>query len=133
MHHPIKLGVSLSMNVFAIRKTLVTLTAAGAMGLGSVAAGAPAVADDPVPAPAPVPAQAPAPAPAPAVPAAPGMPDAGAGAANSFLQTFSSILERVAPGAGAMVPSDVNSLAPAATPAAPGAAAPAPAPAPAVE
>ncbi|HEX7321792.1 MAG TPA: hypothetical protein VF299_02485 [Mycobacterium sp.] len=41
-------------------------------------------------------------------------------AANGFMQMFGSMLERVAPGAGSMIPSDITSLAPGQAAALPG-------------
>lgn len=100
------------------------MAAVGVIGFGSGVAGAvPTLVDDPVPAPSPVAA----PAPAGAAPAG-AAPAAGVNAANSFLQMFNSMLDRVVPGASSMMPSDVSSLTPPADASAPGAPGPAPAP-----
>ncbi|MBS9533620.1 hypothetical protein KIH27_08485 [Mycobacterium sp. M1] len=107
----------------ALVRGATTLAAAAAIGIGGALATAnPAFADGPVPVP-PV-------SPVPAGVAGPGGagPAAGVNAANSFLQVLNGMLNRVVPGAGSLMPSDVSALTPPAA-GAPGAPLPAPAPA----
>lgn len=111
---------------------VVTLALIG-FGAG-VAGAAPALVDSPMPIPSPV-----------GAPALPGLPGpaaggsaAGVNAANSFLQALNGMLNRVVPGVGSIMPSDVSSLTPPTAPAletppvpgAPVGAAPAPVPVP---
>ncbi|MEO6794327.1 MAG: hypothetical protein ABI253_06155 [Mycobacterium sp.] len=114
---------------------VVTLAVIG-FGAG-VAGAAPALVDSPMPIPSPVGA--------PALPGMPGMPGSAAGgsaagvnAANSFLQALNGMLNRVVPGVGSIMPTDVSSLTPPGAPAletppvpgAPAGTAPAPVPVP---
>jgi len=117
----------LSVNRFASPRVRLPLVCAGAMTLATLGFGvasakaAPTLVDDPVP--------MPAPAGAPPLPGvAAGGQAAGVNAANSFLQALNGMLNRVVPGVGSMMPSDVNSLTPPGAPApgAPAAGAPAP-------
>jgi hypothetical protein len=79
------------------------------LGFGVASAkAAPTLVDDPMPIPAPI-----------GAPALPGLPGpaaggsaAGVNAANSFLQALNGMLNRVVPGVGSIMPSDVSSLTP---------------------
>jgi hypothetical protein len=79
------------------------------LGFGVASAkAAPALVDDPMPIPAAI-----------GAPALPGVPGpaaggqaAGVNAANSFLQALNGMLNRVVPGVGSIMPSDVSSLTP---------------------
>lgn len=95
------------------------LVCASAMTLATLAFGAasakaaPALVDSPMPIPAPV-----------GAPALPGVPGpaaggsaAGVNAANSFLQALNGMLNRVVPGVGSIMPSDVSALTPPGAPA----------------
>lgn len=78
------------------------------LGFGVASAkAAPALVDDPMPMPIPSPVGAPA-LPGPAA----GGSDAGVNAANSFLQALNGMLNRVVPGVGSIMPTDVSSLTP---------------------
>lgn len=122
----------MTVNRFASPRVRLPLVCAGAMtvatlGFGVASAKAtPALVDDPMPIPAPVGAPA---LPGPAA----GNSAAGVNAANSFLQALNGMLNRVVPGVGSIMPSDVSSLTPpgAAVPGAPGAPVPPAAEAPA--
>ena len=79
------------------------------LGFGIASAkAAPTLVDDPLPIPAPISA--------PALPGAPGAAvgnsSAGVNAANSFLQVLNGMLNKVVPGVGSIMPSDVSSLTP---------------------
>lgn len=115
---------------FANPRVRLPLVCAGAMTLASLGFGvasakaAPALVDDPLPIPAPI-----------GAPALPGVPGpaagnsaAGVNAANSFLQALNGMLNRVVPGVGSIMPSDVSSLTPpaAGVPGAPGVGTPPP-------
>lgn len=84
------------------------------LGFGVASAkAAPALVDDPMPMPIPSPVGAPA---LPGMPGAPGAAvgnsSAGVNAANSFLQALNGMLNRVVPGVGSIMPTDVSSLTP---------------------
>ncbi|ORA98308.1 hypothetical protein BST33_16810 [Mycolicibacter minnesotensis] len=105
---------------------------AGAMALATLGFGvasakaAPALIDDQMPIPAPISSPAPLGAPSPlGVPGALGAPSplgvpgsavggssAGVNAANSFLQALNGMLNRVVPGVGSIMPTDVSALTP---------------------
>ncbi|BBX14049.1 hypothetical protein MNVM_31300 [Mycobacterium novum] len=99
------------VNRFANPRIRLPLICAGAMTLATLGFGvasakaAPALVDDPMPIPAPIGAPA---LPGPAV----GGSSAGVNAANSFLQALNGMLNRVVPGVGSIMPSDVSSLTP---------------------
>ena len=90
------------------------LVCAGAMTVATLGFGvasakaAPTLVDDPLPIPAPISA--------PALPGAPGAAvgnsSAGVNAANSFLQVLNGMLNKVVPGVGSIMPTDVSSLTP---------------------
>ncbi|WP_131813805.1 hypothetical protein [Mycolicibacter kumamotonensis] len=113
----------MSENRFANPRVRLPLVCAGAMTLATLGFGvasakaAPTLVDEPMPLPAPIGA--------PALPGVPGPaaagPAAGVNAANSFLQALNGMLNRVVPGVGSIMPSDVSSLTPptAAVPGAP--------------
>ncbi|MEB3032178.1 hypothetical protein [[Mycobacterium] nativiensis] len=135
----------MSVSRFASPRFRLPLVCAGAMTVATLGFGvasakaAPSLVDDPLPIPAPIGA----PAGVPGLPGAPGPAvgnsSAGVNAANSFLQALNGMLNRVVPGVGSIMPSDVSSLTPPAAtvpgapaletpplPAAPAAGAPAP-------
>jgi len=115
-----------------------TLICAGAMTLATLGFGvasakaAPMLVDDPMPIPTPLGAPAPLVTPSPlgtpsplavpnalGTPAPLGMPGSAAGgsaagvnAANSFLQVLNGMLNRVVPGVGSIMPTDVSALTP---------------------
>ncbi|SNV85717.1 Uncharacterised protein [Mycolicibacter terrae] len=104
----------MSENRFASPRVRLPLVCAGAMTLATLGFGvasakaAPTLVDDPMPIPAPI-----------GAPALPGLPGpaaggsaAGVNAANSFLQALNGMLNRVVPGVGSIMPSDVSSLTP---------------------
>lgn len=101
-------------NRFANPRVRLPLVCAGAMTLATLGFGvasakaAPILADDPLPIPAPIGAPALPGTPGPAV----GNSSAGVNAANSFLQALNGMLNRVVPGVGSIMPSDVSSLTP---------------------
>lgn len=109
----------MSVNRFANPRVRLPLVCAGAMTLATLGFGvasakaAPTLVDDPLP--------MPAPAGAPALPGVPGAAaggqSAGVNAANSFLQALNGMLNRVVPGVGSIMPSDVGSLTPPGAPA----------------
>lgn len=111
----------MTVNRFANPRIRLPLICAGAMTLATLGFGvasakaAPMLVDDPMPIPAPV-----------GAPALPGVPGpaaggsaAGVNAANSFLQALNGMLNRVVPGVGSIMPSDVSALTPPAAPGAP--------------
>lgn len=110
----------MSVNRFASPRVRLPLVCAGAMTLATLGFGVasakadPVLVDDPMPIPAPIGAPA---LPGPAA----GGSSAGVNAANSFLQALNGMLNRVVPGVGSIMPSDVSSLTPpgATVPAAP--------------
>ncbi len=120
----------MSENRFANPRVRLPLVCAGAMTLASLGFGvasakaAPTLVDDPLPIPAPIGAPALPGVPGPAV----GTSSAGVNAANSFLQALNGMLNRVVPGVGSIMPSDVSSLTPPAAgmPGAPGVGTPPP-------
>lgn len=103
-----------------VRLPLVCVSAmtAATLGFGVASAkAAPTLVDDPMPIPAPI--SAPALPGAAALPGVPGVPgaavgnsSAGVNAANSFLQVLNGMLNKVVPGVGSIMPSDVSSLTP---------------------
>lgn len=125
----------MSVNRFASPRVRLPLVCASAMTLATLGFGvasakaAPALVDDPMPIPAAIGAPAlPGAAGVPGIPGVPGVPGAAVGgqaagvnAANSFLQALNGMLNRVVPGVGSIMPSDVSSLTPpgAAVPGAP--------------
>ncbi|MDD7813527.1 hypothetical protein [Mycolicibacter sinensis] len=120
----------MSENRFANPRVRLPLVCAGAMTLASLGFGvasakaAPTLVDDPLPIPAPIGAPALPGVPGPAA----GSSSAGVNAANSFLQALNGMLNRVVPGVGSIMPSDVSSLTPptAGVPGAPGVGTPPP-------
>ncbi|WP_409434799.1 hypothetical protein [Mycobacterium sp. SMC-14] len=110
----------MSVNRFAQPRVRLTLVCAGAMTLATLGFGvasakaAPTLVDDPMPIPAPLGTPAPVGAPSPLGmpgPAA-GSSAAGVNAANSFLQVLNGMLNKVVPGVGSIMPTDVSSLTP---------------------
>ncbi|OBG40834.1 hypothetical protein C5U48_23225 [Mycolicibacter virginiensis] len=103
-----------------------TLICAGAMTLATLGFGvasakaAPALVDDPMPIPAPLGTPSPlgvpnalgAPSPLGVPGSAAGSSAAGVNAANSFLQVLNGMLNKVVPGVGSIMPTDVSSLTP---------------------
>lgn len=122
----------MSVNRFAQPRVRLTLVCAGAMTLATLGFGvasakaAPTLVDDPMPIPAPLGTPAPVGAPSPlgvptplGTPTPLGMPGSAAGssaagvnAANSFLQVLNGMLNKVVPGVGSIMPTDVSSLTP---------------------
>ncbi|MGB3334722.1 MAG: hypothetical protein WBA79_18130 [Mycobacterium sp.] len=120
------------VNRFAQPRVRLTLVCAGAMTLATLGFGvasakaAPMLVDDPMPIPAPLGTPAPVGAPSPlgvptplGAPTPLGMPGpaagssaAGVNAANSFLQVLNGMLNKVVPGVGSIMPTDVSSLTP---------------------
>ncbi|WP_133053103.1 hypothetical protein [Mycolicibacter minnesotensis] len=122
----------MSVNRLTQPRVRLTLVCAGAMALATLGFGvasakaAPALIDDQMPIPAPISSPAPLGAPSPlGVPGALGAPSplgvpgsavggssAGVNAANSFLQALNGMLNRVVPGVGSIMPTDVSALTP---------------------
>ncbi|MGV0747847.1 hypothetical protein [Mycolicibacter heraklionensis] len=120
------------VNRLAQPRVRLTLICAGAMTLATLGFGvasakaAPALVDDPIPVPAPLGTPVPLGTPSPlGVPSALGTPSplgmpgpaagssaAGVNAANSFLQVLNGMLNKVVPGVGSIMPTDVSSLTP---------------------
>jgi len=110
---------ALSVSRFANPRVRLSLVCAGAMTLATLGFGvasakaAPALLDDPLPIPAAIGAPAlPGALPGPAA----GNSAAGVNAANSFLQALNGMLNRVVPGVGSIMPTDVSSLTPPSAP-----------------
>jgi len=116
----------LSVNRLTQPRVRLTLICAGAMTLATLGFGvasakaAPTLVDDPMPIPAPLGTPAPLGVPnALGTPSPLGMPGpaagssaAGVNAANSFLQVLNGMLNKVVPGVGSIMPTDVSSLTP---------------------
>lgn len=102
----------MSVNRLAQPRARLTLVCAGAMTLATLGFGvasakaAPALIDDPMPMPVGSPTMPGLPGPAA------GGSAAGMNAANSFLQALNGMLNRVVPGVGSIMPTDVSSLTP---------------------
>lgn len=116
----------MSVNRLTQPRVRLTLICAGAMTLATLGFGvasakaAPTLVDDPMPIPAPLGTPAPLGVPnALGTPSPLGMPGpaagssaAGVNAANSFLQVLNGMLNKVVPGVGSIMPTDVSSLTP---------------------
>ncbi|WP_154677571.1 hypothetical protein [Mycolicibacter icosiumassiliensis] len=105
-------------NHLAQPRVRLTLICAAAMTLATLGFGvasahaAPALVDDPMPIPTPLGTPAPLGVPGSAA----GGSAAGVNAANSFLQALNGMLNKVVPGVGSIMPTDVSSLTPPGTP-----------------
>ncbi|UVO12964.1 hypothetical protein NM962_02025 [Mycobacterium sp. SVM_VP21] len=116
----------MSVNRLAQPRVRLTLICAGAMTLATLGFGvasakaAPTLVDDPMPIPTPLGTPSPLGVPnALGTPSPLGMPGptagssaAGVNAANSFLQVLNGMLNKVVPGVGSIMPTDVSSLTP---------------------